>query len=141
MAVRRVVLDTNVVLSALVFAQSRLAPLRQAWRQGRCQPLVSTATTAELMHALSYPKFKLSATEQGELLADYLPYCTTVRIPAKPPRTPPCRDPFDIPFLQLAIVGKADHLVTGDKDLLSLADTFAHSIITTEQFLDLLAKD
>ena len=133
MAVRRVVLDTNVVLSALVFAQSRLAPLRQ--------PLVSTATTAELMHALSYPKFKLSATEQGELLADYLPYCTTVRIPAKPPRTPPCRDPFDIPFLQLAIVGKADHLVTGDKDLLSLADTFARSIITTAQFLDLLAKD
>ncbi len=141
MAVRRVVLDTNVVLSALVFAQGRLAPLRQAWRQGRCQPLVSTATTAELMQALSYPKFKLSAAEQKELLADYLPYCTTVHIPAKPPETPPCRDPFDIPFLQLAIVGKADHLVTGDKDLLSLADTFACSIITTAQFLDLLAKD
>jgi predicted nucleic acid-binding protein len=62
-------------------------------------------------------------------------------MPAKPPKTPPCRDPFDIPFLQLAIVGKADHLVTGDKDLLSLADTFARSIITAEQFLGLLAKD
>ena len=141
MAVRRVVLDTNVVLSALVFAQGRLAPLRQAWRQGRCQPLVSTATTAELMLALSYPKFKLSIAEQEELLADYLPNCTTVRIPAKPPETPPCRDPFDIPFLQLALVGKADHLVTGDKDLLSLANTFVCSIITAEQFLELLAKD
>ncbi len=137
----RVVMDTNVVLSALVFAQGRLAPLRQAWQQGRCHPLVSTTTTAELMRALRYPKFKLSAEEQEELLADYLPYCATVRIPAKPPRTPPCRDPFDIPFLQLAIVGKADHLVTGDKDLLSLTDTFARSIITAEQFLGLLAKD
>ena len=141
MAVRRVVLDTNVVLSALVFAQGRLVPLRQAWQQGRCQPLVSTATTAELMRALSYPKFKLSAAEQEELLADYLPYCTTVRIPARPPETPPCRDPFDIPFLQLALVGKADHLVTGDKDLLSLVNTFVCSIITAEQFLELLAKD
>jgi putative PIN family toxin of toxin-antitoxin system len=92
------------------------------------------------MRALKYPKFKLSNEEQEELLADYLPYCVTVRMPAKPPRTPPCRDPFDIPFLQLAIVGKADHLVTGDKDLLSLAGTFPRSIITTEQLLSLLGK-
>src|SRR5215471_16450244 len=130
----RVVMDTNVVLSALVFTQGRLSALRQAWQLSRCRPLVSTATTAELMRALAYPKFKLSAEEQQELLADYLPYCTTVRMPTKLPKTPPCRDPFDLPFLQLAIVGKADHLVTGDKDLLSLANTFARSIITAEQF-------
>lgn len=137
----RVVLDTNVVLSALVFAQGRLVPLRQAWQQGRCHPLISTTTTAELMRTLKYPKFKLSTEEQEELLADYLPYCATVRVPAKPPKTPSCRDPFDIPFLQLAIVGKADHLVTGDKDLLSLAGTFVRSIITAEQLLSLLAKN
>ena len=70
------------------------------------------------MRALTYPRFKLTAEEQRELLADYLPYCTSVVMPAKPPRTPPCRDPFDVPFLQLAVVGKADYLVTGDKDLL-----------------------
>jgi putative PIN family toxin of toxin-antitoxin system len=93
------------------------------------------------MRALTYPKFRLSSEEQQELLADYLPYCTTVRMPTKPPKTPPCRDPFDVPFLQLAIVGKADHLVTGDKDLLSLTATFARSIITAEQFLGLLADD
>ena len=137
----RVVLDTNVVLSALVFVQGRLAPLRQAWQQGRCHPLISTATAAELMRALQYPKFKLLAEEQKELLADYLPYCTTVRMPTKLPKTPPCRDPFDIPFLQLALVGKADHLVTGDKDLLSLAGEFARSIITAEQLLSVLVKN
>ncbi|MGE0823433.1 MAG: putative toxin-antitoxin system toxin component, PIN family [Candidatus Binatia bacterium] len=135
------VLDTNVVLSALVFAQGRLAPLRQAWQQGRCNPLASTATTAELMRALQYPKFKLSAEEQKELFSDYLPYCTVVRIPATPPKTPPCRDPLDIPFLQLALVSKADHLVTGDKDLLNLTDTFACSILTVDQLLRLLAKN
>jgi putative PIN family toxin of toxin-antitoxin system len=137
----RVVLDTHVVLSALVFAQGRLAPLRDAWQWARCDPLVSTVTTVQLMRALAYPKFKLSPEEQQELLADYLPYCTVVRMPAKPPKTPACRDPFDIPFLQVAIAGKAAYLVTGDKDLLSLAATFPRSIITAEKVLGMLAKD
>lgn len=135
----RVVLDTNIVLSVLVFAQGKLAPLREAWQQARCQPLVSSATASELIQALSYPKFKLSEDEQQELLADYLPYCVTVSMPARPPQTPVCRDPSDIPFLQLAIVGKADQLVTGDKDLLSVTG-FPRSIITAERLLSMLAK-
>ena len=136
----RVVLDTNVVLSALVFVHGRIAPLRQVWQHARCRPLVSRATIEELIRALAYPKFKLSGDEQQELLADYLPYCTTVRIPAKPPRTPACRDPFDLWFLQLAIAGKADCLVTGDRDLLSLAGEMTCPVITADQFLNKLGK-
>ena len=56
----RVVLGTHVVLSVLVFAQGRLAPLREAWQQARCAPLVSAVTTTELIRALTYPKFKPS---------------------------------------------------------------------------------
>lgn len=134
----RVVLDTNVVLSALVFTQGRLTPLRHVWQDARCRPLVSNATAAELLRALAYPKFKLSAAEQQELLADYLPYCATVRMPVKLPAIPHCRDPFDAPFLQLASAGKADYLITGDKDLLSLASRFTCPIITAEQFLNKL---
>ena len=84
----RVVLDTNVVLSALVFTHGRSVALREAWHGGRCEPLVSKATVDELIRVLGYPKFKLVADEQHELLADYLPYCRTVTIPAKAPRTP-----------------------------------------------------
>jgi putative PIN family toxin of toxin-antitoxin system len=131
----RVVLDTTLVLSALVFTHGRLAALRSAWRDARCQPLVSQATVAELIRALTYPKFNLSPAEQRELLADYLPHCVTVRMPAKPPKTPACRDLFDVPFLQLAITGKADYLVTGDKDLLTLASKFFCPIITADQLL------
>ena len=72
-----VVIDTNLVLSALVFAQGRLAPLRAAWHRGTCIPLVSQATATELIRVLAYPKFKLSVAEREELLADYLPYCRT----------------------------------------------------------------
>ena len=135
----RVVIDTNLVLSALVFAHGRLAPLRHAWQGTRCQPLVSSVTATELIRVLAYPKFKLTGAEQQELLADYLPYCTTVRVPAKPPATPVCRDTFDLPFLQLAVMGKAAYLVTGDQDLLSLAGQFVCPIITADQFMKTLS--
>ncbi len=134
----RVVIDTNLVLSALVFAQGRLTSLRQAWQAHRIQPLVCRATAAELIRVLAYPKVKLTAEEQQELLADYLPYCKTIRIPEPPPKTPACRDAFDVPFLQLAIAGKARALITGDQDLLSLAGSFACPIVTAEQFIDTL---
>lgn len=133
-----VVIDTNLVLSALVFAQGRLTPLRQAWQEQRILPLVSRATAAELIRVLAYPKFRLAPDEQQELLADYLPYCKTVSIPAPPPQTPPCRDPFDVPFLQLALAGKAKALVTGDQDLLALAGAFACPIVSAEQFINTL---
>jgi putative PIN family toxin of toxin-antitoxin system len=137
----RVVVDTNLVLSALVFAGGRLAPLRLAWQRQRVLPLVSQVTAAELIRALAYPKFKLTADEQKELLADYLPYCKTVRMPALLPATPPCRDAFDVAFMELALVGKADALVSGDKDLLSLAGKLACPILSAEQFLSTFKID
>jgi putative PIN family toxin of toxin-antitoxin system len=130
-----VVLDTNVVLSALVFAHGRAVALREAWQAGRCERRVSKATAGELIRVLGYPRFKLGVDEQRELLADYLPYRRTVTMPAKSPRTPACRDPFDLPFLQLVVVGKADFLVTGDQDLLGIKGKLLCPIVTLEAFL------
>lgn len=130
----RVVFDTNAVLSSLVFKGGRLSPLREASQRVRCLPLASHATVAELIRALGYPKFRLSPLEQEELLADYIPFCTVVRIPAKPPAVPRCRDPFDRPFLQLAKVGRADYLVTGDA-LLALGGGFSCPIVAPSVFL------
>ena len=42
---------------------------------------------------LAYPKFRLDAQEQHELLANYLPYAEVVRIAPPPPTAPVCRDP------------------------------------------------
>lgn len=136
----RVVIDTNLVLSALVFAKGRVTPLRLAWQNQQIQPLVSKTTAAELIRVLQYPKFKLSADDQQELLADYLPYCQTVVIPEPPPVTPECRDKFDVPFLQLALTGNAQALITGDQDLLCLAAGFTCPILTAEQFLQTLTS-
>ena len=120
----RVVLDTNVVLSALVFGGGQAGQLRRAWQAGAFVPLVSAVTVQELVRVLAYPKFALARAEQDELLADFLPYAQTVRIPQPPPPVPDCRDPLDVPFLQLAVAGQAQRLVSGDKDLLAVAQAF-----------------
>ncbi len=133
--ISRVVLDTNVVLSALVFGKGVTARLRAAWQVRRFLPLVSAATAQELVRVLAYPKFRLALPEQQELLADYLPYSEAVRIAQPPPIVPDCRDPFDLPFLQLAAAGLADALVTGDADLLTLGRVGDCPILTPEAFL------
>ncbi len=134
----RVVLDTNVVLSALLFRSGVAGQLRDAWQRGKFRPLVSTATAQELIRVLAYPKFRLTANEQHELLADYLPYATSVRIPQQPPIVPDCRDPSDLPFLLLAVVGKAAVLVCGDRDLLVLAGQLRCAVLGPAAFLDTL---
>jgi len=103
-------------------------------------PVVSRATASEVMLVLGYPKFRLSASERDELLADYLPYCRTVRILARLPELPRCRNANDQMFVELAAVGKADLLVTGDKDLLALAPEFSRRIVTADAFLDHLER-
>jgi putative PIN family toxin of toxin-antitoxin system len=120
----RVVLDTNVVLSALVFRGNAVGQVRHAWQSGLVLPLASTSTVQELVRVLAYPKFRLSSTEQEELLADYLPYTETVRIPQPQPPVPNCRDVLDLPFMHLVVAGKAQVLVTGDLDLLAIAAEF-----------------
>jgi putative PIN family toxin of toxin-antitoxin system len=132
--VQRVVLDTNVVLSALVFGGAARR-VRGAWQSGACLPLVSTATVRELMQVLAYPKFKLTVVEQEHLLADYLPWTEVVRVPQPPPSVPVCRDPKDQMFLSLAAAGRADILVTGDGDLLALAGQVPWTLVSPADWL------
>ncbi len=130
----QVVLDTNVVLSALLFSRGNFSWLRIAWQTQAIQPWVCHATASELMLALAYPKFKLSRQEQEELLADYLPFCQTFTLPKPPPKVPSCRDQKDLPFLWLAVAAKTDFLISGDKDLQVLAKHFKPPILTIQAF-------
>ncbi|MGC3983308.1 MAG: putative toxin-antitoxin system toxin component, PIN family [Pseudorhodoferax sp.] len=127
-------LDTNVVLSALVFGKGRLAALRDSWQRHACVPLVSKPTVTELLRVLAYPKFRLTAPEQAQLLEEFLPWAEVVTLPEPWPVLPACRDPKDQVFLVLAHVARADALVTGDADLLALSDAFGLPILTVEQW-------
>ena len=129
---RRDVLDTNIVLSALLFSAGCLVWVRHAWQRQRLQPLVCKETVSELLRVLTYPKFKLTVAEQEELLADFLPYADVVELPNPWPALPDCRDEKVQVFLVLAHVGKADALVTGDADILAMRETFPGMILTAD---------
>ncbi len=133
----RIVLDTNVLLSALLFHAGALSWLRHAWQSEIIRPLASRDTAAELIRVLSYPRFRLTEDKREDLLGDYLPWCESVKLP-NPPEVPDCRDPFDKPFLELALAAKADALVTGDNDLLTLTEVFSVPILTPAAFQDRL---
>ena len=134
----RLVLDTNVLVSALLFHAGSLSWLRAAWQSETVQPLASRQTTAELIRVLAYPRFGLVEDERQDLLDDYLPWCETVAVPAPPPTVPRCRDPFDHVFLELALAGRADALVSGDGDLLALAEAFPVPILVPAEARDRL---
>lgn len=126
----RVALDTNVVVSALLFRGGRLSWLRRSWQARELIPLVCNQTLAELRHVLAYPKFRLIEAEIHELLEDFLPYAETVSHIVHPMAGPQCRDQGDQMFIDLALAAGADALVTGDGDLLALSKESPVSIIT-----------
>jgi putative PIN family toxin of toxin-antitoxin system len=112
----RVVFDTNVVVSALLFT-GRFSWLVGHWSGGNCIPLISRESAKELTRVLAYSKFNLTSDEQLEALGSYLPFCDVVEIILRCPAI--CRDAKDQGLLDLAQCGKADLLVTGDGDLLA----------------------
>lgn len=120
---RRVVFDTNVLVSLYVFADSRFAPLRARIESGEWQAITNEACFSEFRRVLGYPAFALADERQQAALAAY---STFVRHLAGPPpgviaTLPRCSDRDDQKFLELARDSAADWLVTADKALLRLA--------------------
>lgn len=115
----RAVLDTNVLVSALLFQRGRLSWLRTSWQSGQLTPVLAQPTALELLRVLGYPKFSLEAGDRERLLEDLLPWSEswTAPIPSSAERV---RDPHDQVFLDLAVAAAVPVLVSGDADLLAL---------------------
>ena len=129
----RVVLDTNVLVSALLFTgtASEILPL---WQKGVITILLSRDVLEEYLRVLSYLKFQLAEAEIKALIEEeLLPFVTVV----KPKRRLSVvkRDPSDNKFLECALAGKAQVIVSGDKDLISIGHYRRVRIQTPAQFL------
>ena len=101
----RVVLDTNVLVSALLF-RSEASALFDAWRVGRFRLAVSEPILDEYGRVLGYPKFRLSEREATAIMSQLiLPYCDLFQTLDQPRF---CSDPDDDKFLSCALGGKAE---------------------------------
>ena len=129
----RVVIDTNVVLSAILFGglPGKLIPL---WKSGRIKPLASNEIIDEYIKVLAYPKFKLSEEEINYILYnEILAYFDVVV--HKPGRVIIKEDPSDDKFIYCAKAGKAGVIISGDQHLLSLKSYAKIKIVSPSQFL------
>ncbi len=133
----KVVLDTNVLVSALFFKgelSKLLFPLKKFIL------LFSEETLNEFIKVLHYPKFSLTEEEIEYLLQfEILPYSKIVEVTFKFDKEI-CPDKDDLKFLELAVSAKADYIITGDKDLLNLKKINKIKILSPKEFLSLLKK-
>lgn len=129
----RVVLDTNVVVSALLLPDS--VP-RQAFDKAvdHGEIIISTPVLLELAEVLARAKLNkyLSEQERMRFLVTLLKETKLVSITQQ---IRECRDPNDNKFLELAVCGNADVLVSGDDDLLVLNPFRGIDIVTPRHFL------
>jgi len=128
----RVVVDTNVLVSRLILPDSRPA---QAVRRALDSTLLfSEATMNELADVLSRAKFDPYVTRRDReqfvrelcTLVEFVPIIQGVR---------DCPDPSDNKFLEVALNGRADLIITGDADLLALNPWREITIVTPGEFL------
>jgi len=117
--IARVVLDTNVLISALLF-RGGLSKIRDLWKTGKIIPVLSRETFEEFKRVLEYPKFRLSKDEIRAIIEDeVLPYFEVVEVTRKV--TGVCKDPDDDKFLACAVSAGVKIIVSGDPHLLNLS--------------------
>jgi hypothetical protein len=119
MIVKRVVVDTNVLISAALLSTSTPAKLLDALKESRAILLFSTETQKELQTRIMKKKFDqyVSLAKRQRFLAQLDAVTEYIPIVNRPMG---CRDQDDNKFLETAVIGKADCLVTGDNDLLAM---------------------
>jgi uncharacterized protein len=131
----RCVFDTNVLVSALLLPKSKpRSSFDRALRNGRL--LISVAVLAEAYEVLSRKRFSRYINEEDarNFIAALTREAELVDVKVKISAS---RDPKDDKLLELAVSGRATHIVTGDSDLLALDPFQGIRILTPSSFLEL----
>jgi putative PIN family toxin of toxin-antitoxin system len=138
----RVVLDTNILVRAVIMPHGTVGPVLLRLRNGDYSLLYSQSLLEELIEVLLRPriyrKYGLSQEDIKTVVSLIL-----LRGEEVTPQesTNICRDPKDDKFLEVAVSGMADVIVSGDEDLLTLSPFRAIQIVPPRAFLQMLDVD
>jgi len=136
----RVVLDTGILIAALITRDTPPDRIYQAWRKRRFELVTSEWQLEEFRRVSRHPKLRkyLQPIEAGNLVSGLR---HQARLLDDLPDVELSADPDDNPLLAMAIAGEVDYLVSGDKrDVLSLKKVGKTRIITARRFLTILQK-
>jgi putative PIN family toxin of toxin-antitoxin system len=132
----RVVVDTNIVIRALIKPQGTVGPILQRLRNGDYTLVYSLPILDELIEKLALPRIRHKyhlEEEQIEALTAFIALRGELVTPSRTVKV--CRDPEDNMFIEAALAGAAEYVVTGDKDLLTLRKFETVRFITPRTFL------
>ena len=136
----RVVLDTGILIAALITADTPPDRVYQAWRKKRFTLITSAWQLEEFHRASRYERVKkfLKPAEAGNLVNGLRRHASLL---TELPEVDLSRDPQDNPVIAMTLAGQADYLVTGDRrGLLSLKRVGGTRIVTAREFLKILNK-
>ena len=127
----RVVLDTNVFISAVL--GGKLGVIVDEWKAGKFTLIITDSIAREYLDVINRPKFKIP---QDEILAttDYL-LQTAEFVTSQEEIQVIVADLTDNKFLEAAIAGKVDFIVSGDNHLLELKSFREIPIVTARDFI------
>jgi len=128
----RVVLDTNIFISSVL--GGALKVILDSWKAGKYTLVVSDAIVHEYLDVINRPRFKI-AWQEVVSVTDYLLQLAEFVTPAEQVLVI-VADPTDNKFLEAALAGQVDFIVSGDKHLLDLKEFHSIPIITGREFLD-----
>ena len=124
MGALKVVIDTNVVISALLFG-GEPGKLFAFWQRGIIKPSASKEIIDEYLRVLTYPKFKLSEEEINYLLyQEILPYFDIIDVHSGPRIIK--KDSEDDKFIRCALAAGSRYIISGDQHLLALKEYQNH---------------
>ena len=135
--VSRVVLDTNIFVSALLF-NGEASRLVELWKNGEILPLVSEDTFKEIISVLAYPGFELEKEEITSIVNnEILPYIEAVKITRRIEGI--CPDGRYDMFLACAVNGQAEAIISGDKHLTGLKEFEGIPILRIRDLIDVIS--
>ena len=138
----RAVVDTNILVRALIRPQGSVGPVLLRLRQGDYTLLYAQSLLEELVDVLNRPRIRHKYGLTGEDIQTVVGLIL-LRGEAVTPqeRITACRDPRDDKFLEVAVAGQADVIVSGDEDLLVLHPFAGIPIVPPAAFLRMLDDD
>jgi putative PIN family toxin of toxin-antitoxin system len=135
----RAVIDTSILIRALIKPQGTVGPVLQSLRNADYQLLYSDPLLSELAEMLARPRFRAKYGLTTEDIAAVFSLILLRGEPVVPVRRiDVCRDPTDNMILEAAVAGQADVVVSGDKDLLTLSPFEAIPILSPAALLRML---
>ena len=132
----RTVIDTGIFVSALIRPQGRTGAVLQALKEERFTLIYSTDILVEIIDVLGRDKFRVKYHIRPEMVAaliDLIRLRGELVIPSQ--KVTACRDPKDDIFLEAALEGKAEYIVSGDLDLLDMKSFEDMPILRVAEFL------